>query len=100
MKLIIAMTLLVGWLVVEIKDFCFNGELTHSLDFGLLKITLILASIIVIIMVTFWINVLPAIRIRKSRPIGKQNVNELPEKTNDWKSSTAIDSKLYRKNSF
>jgi len=100
MRLIITMTLLIGWLVVEIRDFCFNGGLSHFLAFGLLKIILILASIIVIIMVTFWINILPVFKIRANRLHRKQMTTELPAENHDEMNHATVANKLFRKNSF
>lgn len=100
MKLIIAMTLLVGWLAVEIRDFCFNGGLSHSLAYGLLKIILILASIIITIMCTFWINILPVFTVRANRAHRKQMATQLPDENQDGMNRDTLPNKVYRKNSF
>lgn len=100
MKLIITLTLLIGWLVLEIKDFCFNGGLSHSLAFGLLKITLILTSIVVIILMVFWVNVVP-IFVGRGRHKKFENVlGGVPPIKNEGENEEKIINKPYRKNSF
>jgi hypothetical protein len=52
--LIVSISFSSVWLLFELKDFFFNGGFKHDLAFGLLKISVLIPSLLVLIIVFLW----------------------------------------------
>lgn len=100
MKIIISTTMLLVWLVFELKDFFSNGGFSHSLAFGLLKIMFIMASIVIVGLIAIWVNLIPTmIKLFSGRR--KQNQLEILDLvSNRKKIDTGEKQKMFRKKSF
>lgn len=75
MRLLIALAILSGWLVTELKDFISGGGLANILAFSLLKICLILFIIIILIMMITFYDLI----VRLVQRINQQNLLNNPE---------------------
>src|SRR5690349_5271876 len=100
MKLVILFTIMLMWLLIEIRDFVQNGGLGHALAFSLLRITLILIAIVIIMMFAIWANIIPLF-LKRRRVNEKEKLDgfftaELPDdKKGEFKKKD-----YFRKNSF
>ena len=100
MRLMFSLAVLVVWLFFELKDFFYNGGLTHSLAFGLLKITVILILILVLGTIVLTMNLLPMLF---NQIINIQQIhtnNNKPQKITRPKELLPNTKKIKRKNSF
>ncbi len=101
MRLMFSLAVLVVWLFFELKDFFYNGGLTHSLAFGLLKITVILILILVLGTIVLTMNLLPMLfnQIINIQQIHTNNNKGVPKITRP-KELLPNTKKIKRKNSF
>ena len=59
MKIVVASTVFIVWLVFELKEFFTNGGYQHVLAFNLLKIVLLSIILGVIFLMTMFLELLP-----------------------------------------